>query len=248
MTRFCARFIPNVFVIVIAVFIGLPNFIWFYPFLISKTSNIFFIIDSFLALFFIIMWCWCWLYTGIADPGRVKDDLEAHGLLKRVQQGDIPECLRNLEICHICNLPIPYSACHCKSCGTCILRQDHHCGVTGQCIGDKNFKSFVLSFLYGGLACLSILPTAISTLRNDNYFLGAMVMIIYSGLFAFVLLSSFISFSLNSIKSLSVIDQINGRSKKTSFKKLFMTFGNTWYDTTDYAWPGIIWDTDDSSL
>lgn len=255
--RLLSRIFPNAFVLTIALVILLPNYIWFYPILISESSNpIFIIIDSILTFFFFVMWAWCWLYTGIADPGSVKKDLEARGLLKRIQQGDIPECLRRLEICNVCNLPMPYSSCHCKECGECYLRQDHHCGVTGQCIADKNFKSFVLSFLYGGITCLLILPTAIMMIKNNDFFLGAMVMIIYSGLFGFILLSSFVSFSYNSMKNISTIDKINGRTKKVGLKKLFMTFGNTWFEklipiqknTTDYAWPGTIWENDESSL
>ncbi|KAF8816885.1 zf-DHHC-domain-containing protein [Phlegmacium glaucopus] len=37
----------------------------------------------------------------------------------------------------------PYRAHHCRSCGTCVLKYDHHCPWIGQCVGARNHKFFV---------------------------------------------------------------------------------------------------------
>ena len=40
---------------------------------------------------------------------------------------------------------------HCTYCKACIEGYDHHCGVIGICIGDANFKYFILFQFYAGL-------------------------------------------------------------------------------------------------
>ncbi|KAF9074361.1 DHHC palmitoyltransferase-domain-containing protein [Rhodocollybia butyracea] len=37
----------------------------------------------------------------------------------------------------------PYRAHHCRACGTCVLKYDHHCPWIGQCVGARNHKFFV---------------------------------------------------------------------------------------------------------
>ena len=58
----------------------------------------------------------------------------------------------NYQQCSTCNIIIPKSfrVEHCKKCGICIIRQDHHCPWTGKCIGRNNLRIFCLfgSFLF----------------------------------------------------------------------------------------------------
>jgi len=37
----------------------------------------------------------------------------------------------------------PFRAHHCRICGTCVLKYDHHCPWIGQCVGARNHKFFV---------------------------------------------------------------------------------------------------------
>ncbi|KDR78257.1 hypothetical protein GALMADRAFT_245344 [Galerina marginata CBS 339.88] len=37
----------------------------------------------------------------------------------------------------------PYRAHHCRVCGTCVLKYDHHCPWIGQCVGARNHKFFL---------------------------------------------------------------------------------------------------------
>ncbi|KAF9054095.1 DHHC palmitoyltransferase-domain-containing protein [Panaeolus papilionaceus] len=37
----------------------------------------------------------------------------------------------------------PYRAHHCRACGTCVLKYDHHCPWIGQCVGARNHKFFL---------------------------------------------------------------------------------------------------------
>ena len=51
--------------------------------------------------------------------------------------------------CNICKIYFdPYNNVeHCRFCGVCIERMDHHCVWVGKCVGKKNIKSFWLMVL-----------------------------------------------------------------------------------------------------
>ena len=50
--------------------------------------------------------------------------------------------------CHKCNKERPNRAHHCKVCGVCILKMDHHCPWIANCVGEKNEREFIY-FLIG---------------------------------------------------------------------------------------------------
>lgn len=57
--------------------------------------------------------------------------------------------------CTKCNVPKPDRCHHCRQCGTCVLRMDHHCPwILHRCIGHRNYKAFFLLLVYGLLFCL----------------------------------------------------------------------------------------------
>ncbi|KAK6993105.1 Palmitoyltransferase [Favolaschia claudopus] len=45
--------------------------------------------------------------------------------------------------CSRCSIIKPHRAHHCRICGTCILKFDHHCPWIGQCVGARNHKFFL---------------------------------------------------------------------------------------------------------
>lgn len=68
--------------------------------------------------------------------------------------------------CPVCKVVRPPRAGHCRICGVCVLRLDHHCVWINSCVGQANHRSFLLTLvfflltsLYGtSLVLLSICP------------------------------------------------------------------------------------------
>ena len=55
--------------------------------------------------------------------------------------------------CKTCDIPkIPLSR-HCEMCGFCVPRFDHHCVWINACVGEKNYKYFVLFLIFHMIWC-----------------------------------------------------------------------------------------------
>ncbi|KAM8705420.1 hypothetical protein ACLKA7_009820 [Drosophila subpalustris] len=46
-------------------------------------------------------------------------------------------------LCTHCQMLVPPRTWHCRLCNTCILKRDHHCNVTANCIGHANQRYFI---------------------------------------------------------------------------------------------------------
>lgn len=68
--------------------------------------------------------------------------------------------------CKWCKKYKPDRCHHCRQCRTCILKMDHHCPWIFNCVGYANYKFFVLLLVYSVLACIQILVTMASTVRQ----------------------------------------------------------------------------------
>ncbi|XP_068199881.1 palmitoyltransferase ZDHHC23-B [Antennarius striatus] len=49
--------------------------------------------------------------------------------------------------CSVCRVVRPPRAGHCRICGVCVLRLDHHCVWINSCVGQTNHRSFLLLLL-----------------------------------------------------------------------------------------------------
>ena len=58
--------------------------------------------------------------------------------------------------CDKCNCERPLRSHHCKICGVCNLKMDHHCPWILNCVGEKNEKYFYLFLCYTFLTCFFI--------------------------------------------------------------------------------------------
>jgi len=135
-------------------------------------------------VFNIVFWMevWSYLSTSFMDPGtsqcpewqawaerqggaeflEVKGDRSSNDAQENSARLSGRRLVRagQRTFCNKCHHLRPERAHHCKFKGTCVLRMDHFCWLTGNCIGWRNHKHFVLTLTYGVLTCLVFLTTA----------------------------------------------------------------------------------------
>lgn len=229
---FIPTFIGQFFIIILFLIFYTSH----YYFLIKKLYELGFLIISWLQMFLsvatVFMFYYCWIYTMVTDAGSIKNDLIMKGLWRRIVNGDIPDNMISLPICYKCNVPKPGGSYHCDYCDTCYLRHDHHCVFLGNCIADKNFKSFILSFFYASIFCFNVGVTSLFYMIFVNEDLMIPVFIFsYSSIFGGVILCFCISFIYDSnIPGLNN-DRISFLEK---IKIILPTFGSS---LTEYLIP-----------
>lgn len=79
------------------------------------------------------------------------------------------------EFCRLCRIWRPCRAGHCSGCGRCVIGFDHHCGVIGACIGQRNhrwFVTFLTSIAFGAslvLVCSGLWAFGIPFYNRDRW-------------------------------------------------------------------------------
>ena len=98
-----------------------------------------------------------------SSPGRVpkgwEPDAEQQGgtaVLQVKRRGG------GRRFCKKCAAYKPPRAHHCRRCGCCVLRMDHHCAWVDSCIGHGNYRAFLLMCGYLAAACLHALGLLLS--------------------------------------------------------------------------------------
>eukprot|EP00850_Spirogloea_muscicola_P017858 SM000157S02088 [mRNA] locus=s157:305720:308411:+ [translate_table: standard] len=124
------------------------------------------------------------------DPGVIKPlpykviagiELLADEKLVRIEAGEMPEgtyidhygqlCQKRPaadghgiieeRYCLTCNIWRPPRASHCRKCGHCMEKFDHHCGIVGTCIARKNQRFFVVLLTLGTIGAALLLAACI---------------------------------------------------------------------------------------
>ena len=70
------------------------------------------------------------------------------------------------ENCDICNISdLPLRSHHCKKCGLCVLKYDHHCTFISTCIGEDNHLKFIFFLFSQNIAIILALYGLMKTIR-----------------------------------------------------------------------------------
>ncbi|XP_028839090.1 palmitoyltransferase ZDHHC23-A [Denticeps clupeoides] len=75
-----------------------------------------------------------------------KDSASCNGAYKSAPLVSIEKQV-GIKKCPLCKLPRPPRAGHCRICGGCVLRLDHHCVWINCCVGQANHRDFLLTLL-----------------------------------------------------------------------------------------------------
>ncbi|GBE59119.1 cell cycle regulator with zn-finger domain-containing protein [Babesia ovata] len=117
-----------------------------------------------------------YILCATVDPGRVPETLEwcmypgsekhtPPTLCETKRSGDRRSC-------KWCSIYKPDRAHHCRVCGRCVLKMDHHCPWVNNCIGWANHKYFFLTVFYAvvlsGLVSTFSFPTVRHVMKSPT--------------------------------------------------------------------------------
>lgn len=94
---------------------------------------------------------WSYYKTCVVNPGILtKSNFKYYKeKYKKYAEGSL---FRN-EVCSTCNIPKPARSKHCKICDVCVSRLDHHCIWIRGCVGEHNYKYFLMFIFSHALMC-----------------------------------------------------------------------------------------------
>ncbi|XP_050307970.1 palmitoyltransferase ZDHHC20-A-like [Anthonomus grandis grandis] len=182
MSNACFNFLPSLFLLVL---LGASYVIYIYFFCLTFVKLV--ILQTVFICFstcFALMILWSFFSTYCSSVGTVpkeyKISREENIELIRARTSDEKDImLENLcekhnllvqtctttgriRFCSICMHIKPDRSHHCSTCDKCFLRMDHHCPWLNNCIGYRNYKSFILLIFYTVLYCFFFAGTSIS--------------------------------------------------------------------------------------
>lgn len=101
--------------------------------------------------------------SGSLSSRAVKGDLKSSS---RVLAGS-PTKVKE-DWCTKCQLVRPARAWHCRICGICVRRMDHHCVWINSCVGESNHQAFILALLVFLLTSVYGITLTLDTICRDR--------------------------------------------------------------------------------
>lgn len=161
---------PSIFVLSAFLFLGFIYYVTVFIFiedwlgLQSSAGSLNALIFTFLASLCAFSFCAC----AFTDPGGVPSsyvpDVEEH----QISDQETKKTGVHRMQCDKCSTHRPPRAHHCRVCRRCVLKMDHHCIWINNCVGHRNYKSFLVLIFYATLASTYSATMMISyVLHND---------------------------------------------------------------------------------
>ncbi|KAK4629352.1 Palmitoyltransferase akr1 [Fulvia fulva] len=128
--------------------------------------------NFFLNLFFATCYGLCtyfYFMTMTGDPGFIPKGASRGQMKKTIDDLVEHNAFNETHFCTTCMIRKPLRSKHCRRCGRCVAREDHHCPWVDNCVAVNNHKQFLLyvTFMILGIgllirltiAYLEVLPT-----------------------------------------------------------------------------------------
>ncbi|XP_036071213.1 palmitoyltransferase ZDHHC23 [Oryzias melastigma] len=77
-------------------------------------------------------------------------------------------------LCPVCKIMRPPRAGHCRTCGSCVLRLDHHCIWINSCVGQANHRGFLLTLCVFVLTAVYGISLVLRSLCPRQYLMTAL--------------------------------------------------------------------------
>ncbi|PKI46737.1 hypothetical protein CRG98_032877 [Punica granatum] len=128
-------------------------------------------VGSLNAIIFTSLICYClfsFFVCVLTDPGRVPPSYVPDVEDSDVSDQETKQPVMLPRKCDTCSNYKPPRCHHCRVCKRCVLRMDHHCVWTNNCVGYWNYKAFfilVLSATLGSIYAMVIVVS--SAFRRD---------------------------------------------------------------------------------
>ncbi|XP_035130030.3 palmitoyltransferase ZDHHC23 isoform X3 [Callithrix jacchus] len=101
--------------------------------------------------------------AGSLNNRTVKDDPKGSSRLLAGSPTKVKE-----DWCAKCQLVRPARAWHCRICGICVRRMDHHCVWINSCVGESNHQAFILALLIFLLTSVYGITLTLDTICRDR--------------------------------------------------------------------------------
>jgi hypothetical protein len=99
-------------------------------------------------------------------PHGLRGDASAFAADENRVAWDWSKCER---YCRTCRVWRPPRAAHCRECGWCVERFDHHCGALGNCVGRGNHVWFVVFLCSASCVACLLLVESVRALRDFEW-------------------------------------------------------------------------------
>lgn len=122
-----------------------------------------------------------------------------------------PEDEKYLQFCGVCQgFKAPRSH-HCRRCGRCVLKMDHHCPWINNCVGWGNHAHFTLFLFFATLGCMHasvILSCSLYRALYRSYFIHygvGKVPVVYLGLYGLILTVLALGFAIGVVAAVGML-------------------------------------------